>query len=1475
MNTPEQAPEVRSFLDIPVIRKNIFNNVQEAITKKYPIENDNYALELTNLRYDGSAFGVKDSNIDWTNFKVPKKRQKEALLSRETLDVPLKGTWSLRDKLTNQIISQNEKVVARVPYMTERGTFIFRGNEYVTSHQQRLRPGIYTRVKENGEIEAHANLLPGTGSSFRMFMEPETGIFKFRLGQGTFPAYPVFKALGVNDNTLRETWGDKLLALNMAKATKADIQSFMDRVADYKTKKQFASAPEQGIAAAFAKMKIDPEVSQRTLGKPYDAINVESLLRITQKLLNINLKKEEVDDRDSQANLTTLGPEDIFAERIAKDAGSLSRNLLWKVTNKKTTQNIPSAYLSKQVYSALLNSGLSSALAEINPAEILDQINKVTRMGEGGLTSIDAIPDSARSVQPSQLGYIDVLRSPESSRIGVDTRAVYDVLKGKDGKLYRKLFNPKTNKYDLVNASTASERTIAFPGEFEKESKRIYALKNGKIVTAPRDEIDYVLPHGSNMFSHLGNIISSIGSSKGNRVNMGSRMTTQALPLDISARESPLVQSMAPDDQTFGTSNKSFEAVIGKYMGNVYYDLPKGGIVKEITPDEIKVLDPISKKISSIDIYNNFPLNQKSALNSTPLVKVGDEVKPGQLLAHSNFTDKDGVTALGTNLRVGYLPFEGNYEDAVVISESAAKKLSSEHMYVTKIEKESDELKLGKKSFMANYPSLYTKEQLDKLGDDGVIKPGQIVNQDDPLVIGTRMRKPEKGQGLFKASKSWLTKYVETWDKEAPGVVTAVFHDDEGVKVAVKSVVSSKIGDKLSGRYGNKGVISRILPDDQMPRVEGDKPLEIVFNPLGLISRVNPSMLAEVALAKVARKTGKPYVMESFSKGSLVDFALNELKKNNIPETETIFDPATNRTLKNIMTGEQFIMKLHHVSESKESARDAGVYTLEGAPAKGQAGQAKRVGGLEMNALVAHNVPAVIRDIKLVRGTKNDDFWRKFRMGFPASVEDHPFVYDKFLNMLSAAGIRVNRKPNSLHLMAMSNKDVNELAGERELENADTINIKNGEPVPGGLFDVRLTGGKDSKNRWAKITLQEPLPNPLMEEPIRRVLNMTGPAFHELLFSEGGPQKVSKLLSDINIDDEINKAVNEIKSEKVSKRDDAVKKLQYLKAAKENGIHPKDWMLNAVPVLPPAFRPVVAFKNMELTSDANILYKELFEANKNLKELKGSVSDLKDERAALYYSLKAVTGLGDPISQKSQEKNVAGMLTHIFGKSSPKFGMFQNKLISTTVDSVGRAAIIPDSTLDLDEVGIPENIAWEVYKPHIMRRLSKKYNAGNARVPLTELAQWVANKDPRAKGALMDELKERPVIISRAPVLHKFGIMGAKPVLVNGNNIRIPPLTTPGYGADFDGDTMNIHVPTSQEAIKEVFDKLLPSKNLLSENDYKVHILPRQEFLLGLYLATRGTEKNKDPKQFSSKQDAIKAFFDGKLNLNDPISILG
>jgi DNA-directed RNA polymerase subunit beta' len=310
-------------------------------------------------------------------------------------------------------------------------------------------------------------------------------------------------------------------------------------------------------------------------------------------------------------------------------------------------------------------------------------------------------------------------------------------------------------------------------------------------------------------------------------------------------------------------------------------------------------------------------------------------------------------------------------------------------------------------------------------------------------------------------------------------------------------------------------------------------------------------------------------------------------------------------------------------------------------------------------------------------------------------------------------------------------------------------------------------------------------------------------------------------------------------------------------------------MTDIVPILPPAFRPVsiMSQNKLPMVADPNYLYREVFDANQNLKSMSKLSDDIGPERLALYNAFKGVTGLDEPISTKNRDRRVKGVLQQVFGGRS-KFSMVQRKLLSSAVDLVGRAVVVPNPDLHMDQLGLPENQAWEVYRPLIIRRLARKGMS-----PI-DAARQVKDQSPLARQSLLDEMKERPVIMTRAPNLHRYGIMAFFPKLVKGDVLQVPPIVTKGLNMDFDGDTVSYHVPVSSEAAEFAAKHMIPSANLRSVRDFKAHYVPTNEYAGGLYMASAHREAKQPEKIFRTVRDAERAYHEGLINAGTPIVIM-
>jgi DNA-directed RNA polymerase beta subunit len=450
--TIPQGITLRGFDDPVSLREEIFGRVLNAYQNRFPMENDKVRIEARNIKYDlKKPFSMAD--------------EKKAILSGGKLSVPLVGNITLTDVKSGETLDEFNGVLARVPWMTHRGTFINGGSEYsLAAGQQRLKPGIYARRKDNGELESHVNTVAGTGAGMRIFMEPETGVYRVMIGKSRIKMYPVLKGMGIQDDEIMKYWGPEILDINREQDDTKSFSKFYDKLMGRKGNPELdQETKSKDLLTELKRSEIDPEVGSRTLGIAEKNLSPSLMLRASQKLLNIQKGLEEEDDRDSMANKNFVGPEDMFEERVKKDAGQLARGLLYRSTYNRKLKGMRPGYFSPQLESLIVGNSLSNHISGINPLEIYDYQKRVVQTGEGAITSGDAIPISSRNVSPSQVMVIDPIRSSESKNIGVDQRFAMAARKGSDGNIYFPVMNRKTGKKEYINAIKMSQSVVAFP----------------------------------------------------------------------------------------------------------------------------------------------------------------------------------------------------------------------------------------------------------------------------------------------------------------------------------------------------------------------------------------------------------------------------------------------------------------------------------------------------------------------------------------------------------------------------------------------------------------------------------------------------------------------------------------------------------------------------------------------------------------------------------------------------------------------------------------------------------------------------------------------------------------------------------------------------------------------------------------------------------------------------------------------------
>lgn len=1418
--------------DIDALRNKIFEKVYNTFKSLPPIVYGDYELSIENPKFAGKDLLTLED-------------ERKALVTERDLTRKIVGDIVLRSKSQQKELARRQMTLANVPYFTRHGSFIFGGNSYSISNQARLKPGIYVRVKDNGDVDAFVNT---TAGAHHYIFNPETGIFYLKFGQAILPLLSLLRFLGVSDDIVKQYWGDEIYRLNATAASGKGAHKLFRGL----TEEEANARLKRWLDTAL----LDPSVTSLTLGVASNKITPEVILRSTQKMLRIQRGEESPDERDAVVFQKIVGPDDLIAEYLSKAHNNL-RKFIPRVVRKNYDLNlIPTSPYDSGISDLLLGSSLAEVLEEINPTEVLDRLSRITKLGVGGIEEEQAIPDEARALHPTHMGFIDPAVAGKLSKVGVDLRIAWPVRKDDQGRLYTIFRDVRANKFVWRTPEDIATAVVAFPGELNKNSKYVVAVRSGRTGYYKREDVDYELPYGEQYFNQITNFVPAPGADFLQRVMMGQQMQLQAVPL--LNREEPLVQGKIP------FQNDSFQRQAAKYYGAIFAS--DDGTVEKVTPNEIVVVDNKGHR-RYYELYNNYPFNRKTFLHNTPAIKVGDRIKKGQLLAYSNFTTKEGYPAFGINAYAAMIPYLGyNYEDAFVISESFAKKLMSEHMYQHSLSL-GDDIIIGKDVYKSIFPGKYTEEFYSRYDDNGILKPGQVVKEGEPIILAVQQVQLDNRN----PRKRYYTDASITWDHSHDGTVIDTHVGRRHLYASVKSDNDTIVGDKLSGRFGDKGVIAKIVPDNEMPVDSKGVRFDLLVNPQGLISRANPNQMLEFWLGKVAKATGKPVFLPAFH-DDYYKYLEETLKAHNISPTDTIYDPKLGRKIPNVATGYKYIMKLHHMAESKLQERDFTGYTSEDMPAKGGKGGAKIIGYMELMGLLGHGAFNVIKDAKFVRGQRKENFWLEFMRGGNPQVDMHTFVYDKFINQLKGAGINVGTAGDKVHLFALTDSDIDKMARGRYITSNQTVKITSDgmTPVKGGLYDPDLTGGLTG-SYWSAIKLAEPVLNPVVEDVVRNLLDLSASEFTDIIRGEKNAPGTNKTgfeglrdaFSSYNVAAQLKKAIEEYKTAPESNKSKLIKRIRYLNVLKTHNIDPKDWFWTKVPVLPPIFRPISSTDKVVIVPDINALYQDLYEANEILSEQKKYLDYVGDEREAVYNAIKAIVGLGDPIQASHKMQKLKGLLEQIVGPRA-KYSVVQRKLLGTTTDLVGRAVIIPNPNLNIDHVGIPEEQAWVIFKPFIIRNLVKRG------MSLVDAIRQHKEQGAYAKQALQEEIGKRVVLINRAPVLHRYGIMAFYPVLTQNKTIEFNPQVIGVFAADFDGDAVQVHVPVTEEAQKEAKEKMLPSRNLFSSGKFTINYPPIREYALGLWLATHKSS-NKPVTYVHSTEELLGKIKRGELDVNDPV----
>ena len=1480
--------------------------VEAAIKGQFPFEGKKRRLELISLAFDERASEPTAAHhVDNVH------AQYNAKTKGRTWGVPLRGQLRLVDLETRKTVEETTLTLALLPKLTRRYSYVIEGQERQHDSVFRSMPRPYHRIANNGEIQAEWNLARGLG--FKLIYYPVKGHIRMKLGETHVPVGSVLKVMGVGDATMERYFGRVVYEACKKDMKPVDLDKMFKSLRLRKQEDRGTIAPDEKkrrILAYFSEQtEVWPDAMESAFGKPFSTVTSEGLLLSSKRLLAIQHGRnkenptiqEKPDDRQALSSKYLTSTEDFIVEAIAKKTAELKRRVLQRID--RDDRGIANIF-NNHDFNKVINGVFEHAQRpdQTNPLQMLSGHVRTTIRGSeyGGVGGSQTNVNKDKQINPTHLGFLDTIQTPESSDTGIalhlplgvqSERAPDRKGRASSGHLIKtRVYDVKAKEWVMATPGLLERANVAFPDQVKWSGKIPVPIAQEVICydserqqsRMPWNKVQYILPSSKALFSFSANLIPFLQNNNGNRAMTAAKQQEQAVSL--KDREAPLVQTQTDE-------GKTFEETVGSFSAHY---APSAGTVVKVQKDMIHIRGA-NRKVTKVPIYKDFPLNgAKTFVTAHPVVKAGDVVKKGQLIADTNYT-RNGKLAMGKNLRVAYMPYKGlNFEDGVVISETAAKKLTSDHMHQESVTIYPGMLggtEAGDLGQWVRYaiPERTTMEKMSKLDKSGVIKEGTPVESGDVMVAVLSPSQDAKEDELHsRLHRSLVKPYRDkslVWDHSYPGKVIKVIQHNNTVTVHVRTEEPMVVGDKLCGRHGNKGIVSRIVPDHKMPHDAQDTPVHILLNPAGVPTRMNVGQVLETAASKIAKKTGKPYIIENFTPG--VDYSAKvkmDLAKHGLSDTEVLYDPETRRPLGKILTGDQYILKLHHTVDKKQTARSYGTYTGAGdAPSgSGIPGGGQKMDLLTTYSMLSHGAKHNLREAQSFKSDgEQERVWDAVMLGHPLPAPESAAGMRNFMAYLRVLGVNAEKKGDQYVLMPLTDKQTKKVSNglienpEKALYAKGALTIDEAK----GLFEPRITGGRDGPY-WSHIDLAERMPGPLYEKAIQSVLNIKKSEYAELtsdklVDGKSGFKTIVERLEAIDVDKDLAKAKASLSSLRGSPLNKAYRRVRYLEALKKNGISPVDAYTNkTLPVIPPKMRKVsIGLDGKQILDDMNGLYLQVGYANGALARSHASnpEDEKQKERAHLYTAIKALRITGMSIGKGKAARHHAGMMERLTGKiqgeGAPKHSFPQKGVLGRRQDLSGRSTIVPEPDMGLDEVGIPIPIALEMYKPFVVRELRRQ-----GVTPARGL-KMVMEKDEKALRALEEVVKDHPVLLKRDPALHKFSAMAFRPRLIHGKAIAIHPLACGGFNADFDGDAMALFVPVGDEAIDEARG-MVPSKNLFSPTHFGLMSTPGQGSLLGLYQASKWGAAAAVPNKVTRKQ-VIKLMEDGKLKPDNVVAVDG
>ncbi len=1004
-------------LDLVKIQKDSFDEfletgIKEVISEISPIEDftgKNFTLTLGNYSFGKSKY-------------TPEECLKKGI----TYDVPLKVEATVVNKQTGSKNTQ-EVFLCDLPIMLDKGSFIINGIERAVVTQLVRAPGVYYSAEidpSTGKTLYNCEIRPQRGSWLE-FAITKNDLITVKIDRRRkFPVTTFLRAIGFEDN-------ESILKLFEKVADENARQILQNTLA-----KDSTTNRDEALLEIYRRMRPGDHVILDNAKALIDSmffnarrysLGIVGRYKVQKRLKHI--KEKLADNQKEDAESQILTPNDFIAsiaylfelingsgrlddidhlgnrrlrrvgELVAQNAFRIGILRLERVIKERMSltpveEGVPSpaALINARPIISAINeffrsSQLSTILDQTNPLSELDNLRRLTVMGTGGIAR-ERAAFSIRDINHSQYSRICPIRSPEGPNIGLVTYMALYCRVNDYGFLeapYKKVIQDKNGKARVSDeivylAADDEEDYYITHAQIEIDSKgyivdaRVPVRYKGEFTTTNQNLVNFIDVVPRQVVGTSASLIPFLANDEANRALMGTHMQCQAVPL------------IKPQAPVVGTG---MEQVVGVNMGRAVKSEADGEVIYADSK-KIIIKSKDGEKTYNLQKFSRSP--QSTCYSQRPKVAIGQKINKGDIIIDGSATD-EGDLSLGQNLTIAYMSFDGlGYEDAIVISDRLAKEDILTSIHIEEHETAVVETKLGLEETTRDIPNV-SEEQLKYLDEDGVVVVGAEVGPND-ILVG---KIAPKGETELSAEERLLRTIFGEKAREVRDTSLRMPHGEKGTVIDIKILSREKgdelehgavkkivvkvaqmrkvvVGDKVAGRHGNKGVISKIVPSADMPYLEDGSPIDIIISPLSVLSRMNLGQLLETHLGIAADKLGYKVALPVFEHIP-EEKIVAELKRAGLPEDGRmiLYDGRTGLPFdRPIVVGKSYILKLIHMVEDKTHARSTGPYSLitqQPLGGKAQMG-GQRLGEMEVWALEAYGAAYTLQEMLTI---KSDD----------------------------------------------------------------------------------------------------------------------------------------------------------------------------------------------------------------------------------------------------------------------------------------------------------------------------------------------------------------------------------------------------------------------------------------------------------------------------------------------------------------------